>query len=96
MRGNLSPSIYATEKYSVVRGITPVRRYLPQKMECINEWNEKNSRERAVQGLAGAIFRGREDGLCVGSGEEAVERGMRAVHVLADDAEADPRAESAG
>lgn len=50
------PSIYATEKYSVVRGFTPVRRYLPRKMECINEWNEKNSRERAVQGLAGAIF----------------------------------------
>lgn len=96
MRGNLSPSIYATEKYSVVRGFIPVRRYLPRKMECINQWNEKNSRERTVQGLAGAIFRGREDGLRVGSGEEAVERGMRAVHVLADDAEANPRAESAG
>ena len=51
---------------------------------------------RAEGGLAGAIFRGREDGLCVGGGEEAVERGMRAVHVLADDAEANPRAESAG
>ena len=37
MRGNLSPSIYATEKYSVVRDFTPVRRYLPRKMECINE-----------------------------------------------------------
>ena len=56
----------------------------------------KNSRERTVQGLAGTIFRGCEDGLCVGGTEEAVEWGMRAVHVLADDAEANPRAESAG
>ena len=56
----------------------------------------KNSRERAVQGLAGTIFRGDEDGLRVGGAEEAVEWGVRVIHIATDDAETNPRAESAG
>ena len=50
MCGNSSPSIYATEEYSVVRGLTPVRRYLPRKMECINEWNKKKQPRKGSAG----------------------------------------------
>ena len=57
MRENPSPSIYATEKYSVVRGFTPVRRYLPQKMECINEWNEKKQPRKGSAVSGGDILR---------------------------------------
>ena len=53
MCGNSSPSIYVTEEYSVVRDFTPVRRYLPRKMECINEWNEKKQPRKGSAGVSG-------------------------------------------
>ena len=48
-----SPRFMRLKKYSVVRDFIPVRRYLPRKMECINEWNKKKQPRKGCAGVSG-------------------------------------------
>ena len=46
-------ALLRSQNHSVVRGLTPVRRYLPRKMECINGWNEKKQSRKGSAGVSG-------------------------------------------